>query len=157
MYLTSVIFYFIIKNLYEKTLLSVFASVLLLGVFAFADQDSTWSNHAWTGNAAFTGTSTAAIACVKTALDNREAGVKWAMDTYYATWGTAFTARGIAFTDALFLPTRQGDKESYKCCTEDIQDCYDHCQKSEERNYSSCMECLQGRSKTLQRRCGEST
>lgn len=41
MYLTSVIFYFIIKNLYEKTLLSVFASVLLLGVFAFADQDST--------------------------------------------------------------------------------------------------------------------
>ena len=96
----------------KKTLLSVFASVLLLGVFAFADQDSTWSNHAWTGNAAFTGTSTAAIACVKTALDNREAGVKWAMDTYYATWGTAFTARGIALTDALFLPTRQEIKKA---------------------------------------------
>jgi cation transport regulator ChaB len=32
------------------------------------------------------------------------------MDTYYASRGTAFTARTMAFTDALFQPTKQDIK-----------------------------------------------
>lgn len=105
-------FYFIIKIIMKKTLLFVFASVLVFGVFAFAEETSTGAWSTWGATVTATTTPTDAIVCVKAALEKRESAIKWAMDAYYASWGTAFTARTMAFTDALFQPNRQEVKKA---------------------------------------------
>lgn len=99
----------------KKTLLFLSASVLLLGVFAFAEDnnESESTGDVATVTATTTATdNTAAIACAKTALEKREAAIKSAMDIYYASRGTAFAARTTAFTDALFLATKKEVKKA---------------------------------------------
>lgn len=109
----------------KKFLSFIAVSFFLLGLFAFAKDNSEVKDNNGTGNRqeisdhtgkenkkVFTGLSADAIACVTTAVVTRDTTIKWWMDVYHTTWTATFNARTAAFTVALSLATTKEIKNA---------------------------------------------
>jgi IS1 family transposase len=112
----------------KKTLLFTLASCLVLGVCVFAEDTTTGATSTGDITTLTTTSVTAdeATTCMTTAIQTRDAAIKTAMDTYYASRTSAFTARTTAFTDALLKATKKEKKaaltDAWKIYKKAIQD-----------------------------------
>lgn len=99
----------------KKALLFVGAAFLVLGLFAFANDNNETGDHQQISDhtgASFTGLSSDAITCTTTAIVKRDTAIKWWMDVYHTAWTATMDARTAAFTAALSLTNKKAMKKA---------------------------------------------